>query len=180
MTEFMQVRHEPQTGLTAEVKIIPSWAWVLGGIAFVAAQVFFNVYLAHEPHPPSPWARPLLGLLAGLGGGCFLLLLGYINRDANRRGMSPTLWTLLALLIPNALGILLYFVLRQPRRSACPQCGHAVQMEFNFCPQCNCKLSPSCSQCQRVISANDVFCPYCGASQRTPATPTASATGLPG
>jgi len=180
MTDFMQVRNEPQTGFATEIKIIPAWAWGLSGISIIAAQLFFNLYLAREPHPPAAWARPLLGLAAGLGAACFLLLIGYINRDAKRRGMSPTLWTLVAFLIPNALGILLYFVLRQPRRSLCPQCGHAVQAEFNFCPQCNCKLSPSCLQCQRVISAADAYCPYCGASQRTPATPAASPTGLPG
>ena len=179
MTDFMQVKNEPQTSLAAEIRILPTWAWVLAGIAFVAAQLFFDVYLAQQPHPPSAWVRPLMGLAAGLGAGCFLLLLGYINRDAKRRGMNPILWTLVALLIPNALGILLYFVLRQPRRSVCPQCGHAVQIEFNFCPQCNCKLSPSCPQCQHVINAADVYCPYCGASQRTPATPAAS-PGLPG
>ena len=65
-------------------------------------------------------ARPVLGLLAGVGGGCFLLLIGYINRDAKRRGMSPTLWTIVAVLIPNGLGIILYFILRQPREQCLP------------------------------------------------------------
>jgi len=106
----------------------------------------------------------LLGLAAGLGGVCFLLLIGYINRDAKRRGMSPTLWTIMALIIPNALGIILYFLLRQPRSSVCPQCGYTVQSGFNFCPRCNHKLGPSCPQCQRVVGADAVYCPYCGTS----------------
>ena len=177
----MQVKNEPQTGLTAEIKIVPPWAWTLAGIAFVAAQWFFNIAVARHANAPPVWCRPLLGLLAGIGGGCYLLFIGYINRDAKRRGMSPILWTLVAILIPNGLGILLFFILRQPRSSACPQCGNAVQTGFNFCPRCNYKLSPSCPQCQRVVGVNDVYCPYCGTSLRNQAGPASGpATKLPG
>jgi hypothetical protein len=92
-----------------------------------------------------------------LEGGCILLLIGYVNRDAKRRrGMSPILWTLAAILIPNGIGFLLYFILRQPLRSTCPQCENAVQTGFNFCPRCNYKLGLSCPQCERVVGVNDV------------------------
>ncbi|HXY52330.1 MAG TPA: zinc ribbon domain-containing protein [Terriglobales bacterium] len=178
----MQVRDETPGVLAAEVQIVPAWAWVLAGVAFVAAQFFFNIFLARQLKAPPAWARPLLGLLAGLFGGCYFLLLGYVNRDAKRRGMSPILWTCVAVLIPNALGFLLYFVLRQPLRRACPQCGSAVQTEFNFCPRCNYKLSPSCPQCQRIVGVGDVYCPFCGTSLRThPAAPVSNpAARLPG
>jgi len=167
----MQVKNETQTGLTAEIKIVPLWAWTLAVIAFVAAQILFNgVALWHSGAPPA-WCRAVLGLLAGVGAGCFLLLIGYINRDAKRRGMSPTLWTIMAVIIPNALGIILYFLLRQPRSSACPQCGSPVQTGFNFCPRCNHKLGPSCPQCQRVVGVNDVYCPYCGTVLRNQVAP---------
>ena len=165
----MQVKNE--TGFSAEIKIVPVWAWALAGIVFIAAQIVFNgLGLWHSGGPPA-WCRALLGLLAGVGGGCFLLLIGYINRDAKRRGMSPTLWTIMACVIPNALGIILFFLLRQPRSSACPQCGNAVQTGFNFCPRCNHKLGPSCPQCQRVVSVNDVYCPYCGTAVREQKAP---------
>jgi len=170
----MQLKNEPQTGLSSETKIVPSWAWALAGIVFVAAQWFFDIALASHHDAPPAWARPLLGLLAGGGAGCLLLLIGYINRDAKRRGMSPTLWTLIAIFIPNGLGGLLYFVLRQPLGSACPQCGCGVQAGFNFCPRCNHKLSPSCPQCQRLVGVNDVYCPYCGGSLRDQAPPASS------
>jgi quinol-cytochrome oxidoreductase complex cytochrome b subunit len=175
----MQVKNETPTRLSAEIKIVPVWAWTLAAAVFVAVQWYFNLEIARHPGAPPAWSRPLLGLLAGVAGVCYLLFIGYINRDAKRRGMSPTLWTLVAILIPNALGILLYFVLRQPLRSTCPQCGNSLQPAFNFCPQCNCKLSPSCPQCQHVISASDVYCPYCGTSQRNQAAPQ-SPTQLPG
>lgn len=169
----MQVKNDTQTGLSAEIKLVPLWAWVLAGIVFIAAQIFFNVALARHAGGPPPWTRPLFGLMAGVGGACYLLLIGYINRDAKRRGMSPTLWTIMAVIIPNALGIILYFLLRQPLGGACPQCGHAVQTGFNFCPQCSYKLSPNCPQCQRVVGTRDVYCPYCGTSLPT------RASGLP-
>jgi RNA polymerase subunit RPABC4/transcription elongation factor Spt4 len=162
----MQVKSETRTGLTAEIKIVPVWVWGLAGIGFVAAQWFFNIAVARHSNAPPAWARPLLGLLLGLVLGCFLLLIGYINRDAKRRGMSPAFWTILAVIIPNALGIILYFLLRQPLRSACPQCGNAVQTGFNFCPRCSYKLSPSCPQCQHLVGVNDIYCPYCGTSLR--------------
>jgi RNA polymerase subunit RPABC4/transcription elongation factor Spt4 len=167
----MQLRNESRTGLAAEIKIVPVLAWVLAAIVFVAAQWFFNLELAHHADAPPAWCRPLLGLLAGIGGGCLLLLIGYINRDAKRRGMSPTLWTLVAIFIPNGLGGLLYFVLRQPLSSACPQCGTPVQSGFNFCPRCSHKLSPTCPQCQHVVAVTDIFCPYCGTPLRNQATP---------
>ena len=168
--DSMLAKEEPRSFVAAEIRIVPLWAWILAGIVFAAAQWYFNIGLAHQtdPHPIPPWARWALGLLAGGLAGCYFLLVGYINRDAKRRGMSPTLWTIVALIIPNALGIILYFVLRLARPSACPQCGHAVQTGFSFCPHCSCKLSPSCPQCQRPVGPNDVFCPYCGTSMRDP------------
>ncbi|HYL14358.1 MAG TPA: zinc ribbon domain-containing protein [Terriglobales bacterium] len=177
----MQAKNETQTALSGEIKIVPPWAWALAVTAFVAAQWYFNIALARQPHPPQAWARAGLGLLAGIGAGAYLLLIGYVNRDARRRGMSPTLWTLVAILIPNGMGLILYFILRQSLRTACPQCGNAVQTGFNFCPRCNYKLSPSCPQCQRVVGVNDVYCPYCGTSLRNQAAPVSGPpTMLPG
>jgi RNA polymerase subunit RPABC4/transcription elongation factor Spt4 len=166
----MQVKNEAQTGLAAEIKIVPLWAWTLTALVFASAQFSFNAMLA-GPGAPPVWARMLLGLLAGTILGGYLLLIGYVSRDSRRRGMSPMLWTLVAIFIPNGLGIILYFILRQPLNRTCPQCGNGVQMGFNFCPRCSCMLSPSCPQCQRVVGGNDVYCPYCGTSLRSPAVP---------
>ena len=180
-TNPMHVNNETQTGLSAEIRIVPMWGWVLAGIVFVAAQFFFNVAMARHTGGPPAWARPIFGLLAGVGGGCFLLLVSYINRDAKRRGMSPTLWTIMAVIIPNALGIILYFLLRQPLGGTCPQCGSAVQSGFNFCPRCSNKLSPDCPQCHRAVRVNDIYCPYCGTSLRNLPVPSSDpSTKFPG
>jgi RNA polymerase subunit RPABC4/transcription elongation factor Spt4 len=138
-------------------------------VGFASAQFFFDIDLARLAEAPPAWFLALLGLLAGTILGCVLLFIGYVSRDARRRGMSPILWTLVAILIPNGLGIILYFILRQPLQRACPQCGNAVQTGFNFCPRCNYKLSPSCPQCRRLVGVNDAYCPYCGTSLRNQA-----------
>jgi hypothetical protein len=161
----MQLKNEAQTGLTAEIGIIPQWAWILAAIVFAGPQLIFNTMLTGPGAPPA-LARVVLGFLAGTVLGCYLLLIGYVNRDARRRTMSSLLWTLVAIFVPNGLGIILYFILRQPLHISCPQCGNPVHTGFNFCPRCNCKLSPSCPHCQRMLGANDVYCPYCGNSVR--------------
>jgi hypothetical protein len=76
------------------------------------------------------------GLLAGIVISIWILGLGYVNADARRRGMPPILWTLIAAFIPNLLGFLLYFALRQPIALPCPHCGQAMRAEQRFCSWC--------------------------------------------
>ena len=92
-----------------------------------------------------------------------MLLIGYVNRDAKRRGMNYVLWTVLVIFIPNAIGYIIYFVVRQPIKGACPQCGATVNPGFNFCPKCKFLLHPACPQCHRGIEGGAAFCPYCSA-----------------
>ena len=175
----MQLRLEGQGRFASEMKIIPTWAWALAAVGFVCAQLFFNVAMAREIDVPSPWLRILLGGLAGMVLAGYLLMIGYVSRDAGRRSMNSLLWIAMAILIPNGFGIILYFVLRRPLRRACPECGDSVQKDFDFCPRCSYRLSPSCPQCQRpvgvnVIGIHGLYCPYCGTAlpnQPLPATP---------
>jgi Phospholipase_D-nuclease N-terminal/zinc-ribbon domain len=96
-------------------------------------------------------ALPVLESLAGTGMGLFfgsliaiwILCLGYVYADAQRRAMQPVLWTLVALLVPNLLGFLLYFALRRPVTVPCPKCGHAVAPEQRFCAWCGCEIASS-------------------------------------
>jgi hypothetical protein len=172
----MPVKNETSTRFMDEIRIIPLWAYILAIVPYVAAFAAVT-YATLSGNPPMPMtAMVAMSLVGGTALGCCILLIGYINVDAGRRGMSRLAWTLLAMFIPNALGIVLYFVLRKPLITTCPQCGSAVQPGFHFCPRCSCKLSPSCPQCQRAVSVNDVYCPYCAAALRTQAAP---APGVP-
>jgi hypothetical protein len=77
-----------------------------------------------------------IGLLVGVVMAIWALCLGYVNADARRRGMPPILWTLIAALIPNLLGFLLYFAIRKPIALPCPQCGRPMTAEQRFCSWC--------------------------------------------
>jgi len=97
--------------------------------------------------------------------GSIILLAGYVNQDAKRRGMNSTLWTILvAMLLPAYLftGFVIYFLIREPLPYHCTQCGSMVSARFNFCPQCKCNLRPTCRQCKREVGERDRYCPYCG------------------
>ncbi|HVO81756.1 MAG TPA: zinc ribbon domain-containing protein [Terriglobales bacterium] len=158
----MQVTHDKSTRFADELRITPWWAVVLAAIGFVCAQLLFNVSIAREANAPPIWGRILLGLVLGAAVACYFLFIGYVNRDAGRRGMSRVLWTIVAIFVPNGLGIVLYFILRQPLTARCPQCGAAVQSGFRFCPRCSTRLHPGCPHCQREVQTGDKYCPYCG------------------
>lgn len=87
--------------------------------------------------------------VAAMFGGAFiatwLLCLGYVYGDARQRAMPPILWTLIALLAPNLLGFLLYFVLRRPLASACTNCGQGNSLNSRFCSFCGSPQSPATS-----------------------------------
>ena len=145
-----------------EVRIISPWAFFIALLGFVAAAVGLAVAAHADKNHPSMAVMVAFGIVAGTALAGYILLIGYVNRDAGRRGMSRVLWTLLAIFIPNALGIVLYFILRKPRILNCPQCGALVEPGFGFCPRCRHRLSPVCPQCQRGVHVGDKFCPYCG------------------
>lgn len=147
-----------------EIRILAPWAYALFAGISVTIAVLFVVVIGHDPKAPAFALRCLMGAACGTALGCYAVLIGYINQDAGRRNMSRLLWTLLAIFVPNGLGIVLYFVLRKPRTAHCSQCDADVDPAFSFCPRCSNKLSPSCPHCRRVVGAVDVYCPYCGTS----------------
>jgi hypothetical protein len=53
----------------------------------------------------------------------YTLLIGYIYGDARRRGMRYVMWTLLAIFLFNGIGVILYFILREPLQVYCSRCG---------------------------------------------------------
>lgn len=170
----MPVRNETSMRFMDEVRIISPWAYFFAFLGFLvpmAAMVFALLTAkSGDPFYRSPVVVPL-AMVTGAAVACYILLIGYVNRDAGRRGMSRLAWTLLAIFIPHALGIVLYFVLRKPRILNCPQCSAAVEPGFRFCPQCQGQLNAICPQCQRGVHAGAKFCPYCGSHLGASGTP---------
>ncbi len=154
------VREEFHIG--EEVKIIPTWAWIVAPLAFAGIQLMFHLFIPTQKNPPPFAFRLIMGLFVGLIFFFWWLLIGYVSRDAKRRSMKRWAWVLLVIFIPNGIGFILYFLLREPMRSTCPQCGATVEPGFNFCPKCHFNLTPTCPQCSRPVRHGDVYCAYCG------------------
>jgi RNA polymerase subunit RPABC4/transcription elongation factor Spt4 len=170
----MPIKTETSTRFTDELRIISPWAYAFASLGFVAAGAAIVFATLTNKTGDHFYTLPVLlplGLLSGAVIACYLLLIGYVNADAGRRGMSPLGWTLVAIFIPHALGIVLYFVLRKPRVMTCPQCSAVVEPGFGFCPRCRCRLNTICSHCQRGVNAADKFCPYCGGDLATSVNP---------
>ena len=81
--------------------------------------------------------------------------------DSKRAAWAVGLW--LAILVPNGIGIILYFILRDPIPNFCTRCGAAAQQNYSFCPQCGNSLARTCFQCHGVMRASWTHCAYCGA-----------------
>lgn len=114
-------------------------ASILAGSVLLALLSTAGFLFGHAGDNGHRAAGALIGLMAILFAVAFdawLLSLGYVYTDARRRAMPPILWTLVAILVPNLLGFLLYFVLRRPITEACANCGQATSLEQRFCSWC--------------------------------------------
>jgi len=106
----------------------------------------------------------LLSLIGVAFLGAYVLLVGYVFGDAKRRGMNHVLWTLLSIFIPNAIGIILYFILRDPIPLPCPACGALARKGHAFCAGCGAAVRPACPQCRQPVEPGWRNCARCGAA----------------
>ena len=150
-----------------EVKLVPRPAFAVAVCVWLA--YFLLMMLWPFRFDPELRHWPLAGkltvaVLPGFPLFFMASLVGYVYSDAKRRGMRYVLWTWLAALIPNAIGIILYFVLREPLLLNCTHCGVQVRQGFAFCPKCGGSLSQACPQCRRAVEPGWTHCAHCGAS----------------
>ena len=141
-----------------------------------------------EPWPPdlAPPVRALalIGIVTAVSVPIagVLFLIGYVHRDARRRGMNAVLWTLLVIVLAPAYlatGFIIYFLLRDPLPYHCPRCGAVVSARYNYCPRCKYNLQPTCPQCKREVGDADVYCPHCGGEVHpAPSAPQPEAGGV--
>jgi len=148
------------TPVPERTRVIPITAWVIAGLLVVIAVVICFAILSTRGGLPELLIIFFIAAMLA----AYVLLIGYVNADAKRRGMRHVLWTWLAILIPNGIGIVLYFILREPLLVFCTRCGFRAKPGFAFCPSCGAALAPVCPQCKHVVQKEGPHCVYCGAS----------------
>ena len=179
-------RKRERSTFRQELKILPKWlVWTCVVLTILAMIVGVAVNLHNlktgGPIFPDDSLRDdavsscaaLLGaiLFCGIIISSLLLTLGYVYRDARRRGMNGALWTLLVLILAPMylfIGLVIYLLVRDPLPYTCPQCASTVSARFNFCPSCKYNLHPACPQCQQEVADKDKYCPYCGTELNAP------------
>ena len=149
-----------------EMKVIPPLAWAAAICFYLSFATFAWFFIIPpEAHWP-PWFASLFIFGLPLFAASYILLVGYVYSDARRRGMRHVMWTLLALFIPNAIGVILYFILRDPLLRACRACGSMVSQGFAFCSKCGTALAKSCPECRAAVEPEWLHCTKCGAGLR--------------
>ncbi len=105
----------------------------------------------------------LLGLL--LFAFIFLGSLGFIIfRDAKAYGLPALKWALIAVFVPNLIGVVLYLVARSKveKELYCSNCQAPVENDFNLCPNCAIVFESICPVCKKALKSQYERCPYCG------------------
>jgi len=149
------------TPVVPRQRVIPFGGWVTAGIVFLVCFVTLSlIFLGNRDAPE--WLRFLLIVVAPLLMAGYSLLIGYVYGDARRRGMRYVMWTLLAIFLANGIGIILYFILRDPLLAHCPRCGAGVLPSHTFCPRCGAGVQPACQGCHRIIQPGWTHCAWCG------------------
>src|SRR3972149_2094240 len=123
------------TTIKSELAIIPPWAYVPAAFLLIGVPVLFMTFVWPGTHdsPTFPF-QVLMSFLPGTFLGFLMLMVGYVNVDAKRRAMNRTTWTLIVILVPNAIGFIIYFLMRSPIQDKCPQCATMIDSRANFCP----------------------------------------------
>jgi len=155
---------------TQELKVIPRTAWIISAAIYLALTTPLYLFVIPNDRDLAQWPRwgqalfvyGMLALVIPL-----IALIGYVYGDAKRRGMRYVMWTLLAFFIPYGIGVILYFILRDPLPKPCSGCGKLVKPGFAFCPHCGTTMQPTCPNCGRAVESSWTNCPQCG--QKLPA-----------
>ncbi|MCU0644169.1 MAG: zinc ribbon domain-containing protein [bacterium] len=108
---------------------------------------------------------PLLLLLI-----LWLIVVVWVYRDAERRGMNGVLWALL-IFVGNFVALIIYLIVRndgfsqrvslEPTQN-CKNCGKVVAQKYAFCPHCGTQIKTVCTSCSKPVANDWKVCPYCG------------------
>lgn len=135
-------------------------SFIILGIASMATIVIASGAITEEDIMPSI----IVGVFC-----LFVLLIPIIigilvYKDAKRLQMNPWMWTLIAMYVPNLIGLIIYLVVRsnENKKSRCIDCGATLESDYNICPNCGHQLADVCSNCGRYVKKGFSKCPYCG------------------
>jgi hypothetical protein len=166
------------TRFEEEWALVPAgarWAAVLVALAFTAlmAGLFLLPLIVEHQYKALLFVLPvfLMTLIGGAGMAVYVLLVGYVYGDARRRGMNQVMWTLLAIFIPSAVGVILYFILRDPIPVPCPSCATPARKGHAYCANCGAAVRAACPQCRQPVEAGWRNCARCGAALTTASPP---------
>lgn len=158
--------------LSSELHMLPRWSIAAACLAFVTILYVFWVIVPEHRHHQLPFGLRLYFALSWSAlSALYMLMVGYVSRDTERRGMRARFWIIICLVLPGGIGAVLYFLLRQPLISLCPSCNTRVHADFHFCPQCAYQLSASCGRCYGSMGVTDRFCVECGLDRSHEETP---------
>jgi hypothetical protein len=139
---------------TARRNILPAFAMAIAALAIPISVVYFassqgRSFLASRrllnTLPDALW----FGLTFGVFTAAFFLALGYVYGDAKRRQMPAWVCVIAAFFIPNLIGFILYFLIRQPLLRPCGSCGKPIRAGEAFCSHCAC---PQGSGIERITA----------------------------
>lgn len=171
-------------GIVLLAFIILMLAWPLKMLFFAPSAAFSSLF-HHGParfEHWNGWHWSILGV-TGLTLGALaifallIVILVWVYRDAEQRGMNGVLWALIVF-IGHLVGLVIYLIVRSdhPVRSpapagppaspapppACRQCGKIVDKHHAFCPYCGARLETACPKCAKAIEKGWLACPSCG------------------
>ena len=76
-----------------------------------------------------------------------ILMAIWVYKDAKAHGENGLLWLVIVIVVPNALGLVLYLLLvKREEKKICPTCGSYNPLNASHCGQCGGSLD----QAQRV------------------------------
>ncbi|MFA9399114.1 MAG: zinc ribbon domain-containing protein [Clostridiaceae bacterium] len=89
----------------------------------------------------------------------------FVYKDAVLHNMDPVIWTLIAVLVPNLVGFIIYLVVRSSKKDTlkCPSCNNPVKSDYVKCPVCGSNLKATCPICGKAVNSDWKNCPYCSA-----------------
>lgn len=157
------------TRFDEEWALVPAgarWTAALVAVAMTAlmASLFLLPLIVEHEYRSLLFVFPvfLMSLIGAVVLTIYVLLVGYVCGDARRRGMNHVVWTLLAIFIPSAVGIILYFILRDPVPVPCPACATPAAKGHAFCASCGAAVRASCPQCRQPVESGWHNCARCG------------------